>query len=720
MEIYSSYVINDMTLIYFKKENVYDFCIVPTGMRSQIADHRQTCSDTTAAKSLCKTLDFDFFTDVAESMVQFKRSDSVYTAFHSPGGSLRNNPDVKELEFVSQKNTGNAIETKFITPDKLSFTHVVAYDKNKPYVEVSTEIENCGEKPVSLDSFASFSLGMLSPFQAGEGCEKYNIYRFLSNWSAEGRSRCDALEDLGLEMSWQAAAVRSIRFGQKTTMPVKNYFPFVGFEDCEYGVVWGAQLAAYSAWQLEVSRFCDYVNLSGGIPDFDFGSWQKKLAVGERYAGPTAVLSCLRGNIQQLMGRLTVYQENDNTAPASETKVPALFNEFCKTWGNPTEEVLKLVKSRLAQEKCDIQYFVLDAGWFRDCLEKEKQTGNIGDWDLCETNYPGGFDAFLDSIRKAGYVPGIWFELEIAVTESKIYKEHPDWLLTSGGSIIQVGNRSFLDFRKQDVVRYLQKKVIAFLRKHRIGYLKTDYNACVPIGCDGPDSPAENLRQYTAAVVNFYRLLKSELPDLVLEICASGGHRLSPGWLKLGHMASSTDAHEGVEIPIIAANVQQLIPISKSQMWSTLRPDDTSKRLHYSLTAAMIGRLCLSGDIDQLDSAQMEIVKKGLLFYDKMKFLLVSGKSHFERSLGKSYTSPKGWQIFTRESNKGKLIIIHTFLNSPYELVLPACRKPDKVFAPDFIVLENVSEGLRVYGLENFTGLALFWNSASISLTDGE
>lgn len=91
--------------------------------------------------------------------------------------------------------------------------------------------------------------------------------------------------------------------------------------------------------------------------------------------------------------------------------------------------------------------------------------------------------------------------------------------------------------------------------------------------------------------------MRRELPELVIEICSSGGHRLSPAWMQLGTMASFSDAHESIEIPIIAANTARMIPMRHNQIWAVLHPDDDDRRLGYSLAAGMLGRLCLSGEV---------------------------------------------------------------------------------------------------------------------------
>ena len=84
------------------------------------------------------------------------------------------------------------------------------------------------------------------------------------------------------------------------------------------------------------------------------------------------------------------------------------------------------------------------------------------------------------------------------------------------------------------------------------------------------------------------------------EICASGGHRMEPSMLMLGDLVSFSDAHEEKEIPIIAANIQRLVPPEKSQIWAVLRKEDSIRRLVYSMINTCFGVMCISGDVFDL------------------------------------------------------------------------------------------------------------------------
>ncbi len=71
-------------------------------------------------------------------------------------------------------------------------------------------------------------------------------------------------------------------------------------------------------------------------------------------------------------------------------------------------------------------------------------------------------------------------------------------------------------------------KRIKLLAESGYGYLKVDYNENIGVGCDGAESLGEGLRQYVLGSQDYFRRIHEKLPDLVIENCASGGHRLEP------------------------------------------------------------------------------------------------------------------------------------------------------------------------------------------------
>jgi alpha-galactosidase len=128
-------------------------------------------------------------------------------------------------------------------------------------------------------------------------------------------------------------------------------------------------------------------------------------------------------------------------------------------------------------------------------------------------------------------------------------------------------------------------------------------------------------------------------------------------------MSSFSDAHEVKEIPIVAANVQRLVPLRKSQIWAVLRETDSLQRLQYSLSAAFLGRMCLSGEIDSLSAEQYALVEQAMQLYRNAVPILKEGISTIHRNCNKSMRNPEGIQAVLRVSATGEqaLLVWHAF-----------------------------------------------------------
>ena len=693
----------DMTLLYMKEGEKVMFTMVPAGMEAQIATHRRSLRKTLGCRGAVRALGCDFPAVRPESLVQFKAAGDAYWDNFSAGCTMRNSGSVDLLKFTGQKEENGAVVTSFADSRGLAVDHIVRHEAGKPCLEITTSIRNTGTGTVKLEYLASFSLGLLSPFQADDGSGCYRIHRCFSNWSAEGRLENRSVEELNMEMSWQGYGVRSLRFGERGSMPVRDFFPFLGFEDTAAGVTWGAMLDAVGSWELEAARSNDFFNLSGGLTDREFGGWTRELAPGETLTGPVATVSCVAGSVDALLPRLVARQEAF-PVPEIDRDLPVIFNDWCTTWGRPTEKNLLPIAETLKDR--GIRYFMLDAGWFQ--AEGDALSG-VGDWNIGAGNYPGGLPAFTAKLRERGFIPGVWFEFEVATKDSKFFAEHPELLLHLDGEVLKSGPRSFLDFRRPEVVGHLAQKVIHFLKENGFGYIKVDYNAPTGFGCDGGDSPAEELRRHLEGVAEFFRRMRRELPELVIEICSSGGHRLSPAWMQLGTMASFSDAHESIEIPIIAANTARMIPMRHNQIWAVLHPDDDDRRLGYSLAAGMLGRLCLSGEVARLDARQQRLVDDAIAFYRKAVPAIRRGTIELRRDMNDAWTRPAGTQCFLRRGENQTLAVVHTFADSPETLRIPLKGETRiaAAFLPGSVTAEVARQELCLRNLAPFTGAAL-------------
>jgi alpha-galactosidase len=317
----------------------------------------------------------------------------------------------------------------------------------------------------------------------------------------------------------------------------------------------------------------------------------------------------------------------------------------------------------------------------------------------------------VEMIRDAGMLPGIWFEFENCGPLSKAYQT-TDHLLKRNGNVITVGSRRFWDMNDPWVIDYLNEKVIALLKKYGFRYIKVDYNETIGVGCDGRESLGEGLRQNILATRDYFRKIREDIPGIIIENCSSGGHRLEPSMMALCDMASFSDAHECDEIPVIAANLHRLILPAQTQIWAVLRKKDSMKRLTYSLVNTLLGVMCLSGDIYDLDDAQLTKVTETITFYKKVSHIIKNGFSSFYGTPIKSYRKLEGWQAVVRynEETMEILVIIHTFGGTlPFKVCIPV--QANKILAiiqsgQNEIFLENTT--LTVEIKENFEAMAVY------------
>jgi len=597
---------------------------------------------------------------VADSLVQFKTVDDAYGAGFAGGLTMRDAVSVDRLKFSRQDIQKSAKGVRILTllevPGGLKFEHDLEWNKGEDGVRIRTRCRNKGRKAVCLEMLSSFSLGGLTPFDAEDASGRLVLHRYRSYWSAEGRLDSSPIESLHLERSWAGYSQLSERFGQVGSMPVRKFFPFAAVEDTQAGVIWAAQLAHPGSWQMELHRRADTLALSGGLADREFGHWMKTLQPGQSLETPQAMVTVVQGNLEEATQRLTGLQKRTLASlPETEDTLPILFNEWCTSWGKPTHASLVALADRL--QGTPVKYLVIDDGWAERPGEGIQQNG---DWIIDRKKFPRGLAATCAAIRKRGLVPGIWFEFEVCTPGSKAYDQTAHQL-NRDGKTLQVGPRRFWDFRDPWVHEFLHERVVRLLKENDFGYLKVDYNDTLGLGCDGAESLGEGLRQHLVGVQKFFRHLREEMPGLVIENCSSGGHRLEPSMQSLCAMGSFSDAHETVEIPILAANLHSLLLPRQFQVWAVLRRADSSQRLRYSLAATFLGRMTLSGDIHKLDPSQWAIVCEAMTLYQKVSSIIRDGFSRRYGPVQSSYRHPKNWQALVRATNSEMLIVAHSF-----------------------------------------------------------
>ena len=641
----SQYHFGDMVLSYYTDEaGCVSMMIVPAGTENRILQKEYH----------------------PEPLVQIHARGDHFTNGYGNGHTMACTSASEALKLVSQCREGNRVITTVSDGAGRTVHHQVSWAEGLQAVVVSCVFENTGTAPVTLDLLSSLNLSGITPFTEGDASGALFLHRARSMWSAEGRLQSESIEEAMLERSWTGHALRLCKFGQLGSMPVRGYFPFAAMEDRKASVTWAVQLACPSSWQMEIRRKDDCLNLMASLADGDYGHWAKTVRPGEMFETPEAYLTVGRGGVDEVSQRLlTVHRLN---MPRPDAELPVMFNEYCTTWGNPTHENLKQIAECLDGK--GMEFLVIDAGWYRKPGTGWSDCG--GDWIPEEKEmFPEGLKATADMIRSHGMKPGLWFEPETCAPGSDIFRRE-DMLLKRDGMPIDTDNRRFLDLRKEEVQAYLEERVAGLLNRCGFEYIKIDYNDCIGMGCDDPDSIGEGLRRNMQGTLRFFRRLREAVPGITIENCSSGGHRLEPSLMAVSDMASFSDAHECAEIPIIAAALHRLILPAQSQIWAVLRASDSIRRINYSLISTFLGVMCISGDVAHLNGEQWEKVEEGTGFYRKVRHIIRDGRSVFHGKTSDSWRHPEGWQAVVRTAGCETLAVIHTFGGEiPEKITLP-------------------------------------------------
>ena len=649
-----------------------------------------------------------------EPVVQMKLVGDAYSDGFIHGHSMKNTATAKGLRFKDQTVEEGTVKKIITTLENngVEAKHYLEYAAGEPYMKMYSSVCSMREDTVTLEMLSSFNICAFSGISGELRMEDFVLHRLQSKWSMEGKLESTPFLDLQLEPAWIRIGANSVRFGEVGSMPVRRYFPWMIAEDTKFGYSIGAQLAHPASWQMEVYNIDERISLSGGLADREFGHWTKNLVKGEVFETPTAILTVAKEDVDGISHRLTMAQrENLKHVPEAEKSLPIVFNEYCTTWGNPTEEnMLKIIDILKGK---GIAYCVIDAGWH---LKNGADWSDIGDWVVNRDRFPKGLSYIAEETKKAGMIPGLWFEMENAGDASDIFRNE-DMLLKRDGYPIQTCRRRFLDMRKQEVQDYLEERVIDRLEQDGFGYIKVDYNDNIGIGCDGAESLGEGLRQNMMGSQKFFRRMRERMPELVIENCSSGGHRLEPSMQALTSMASFSDAHEWQAIPVIAANVSRAILPAQSQIWAVLRKNDDEKRLYYSLCNTFLGRMCLSGDVYDLEDWQWKIVEESIRLYKVCAPVIKYGRNYIYGPLNKSYNHLKGWQAVCRVSDDEEqiLAVVHSFEDREEPLSISLQGENIAWDTAEFFCREGiyatVENGvLAVNGLTKYDGLIILLN----------
>ncbi len=131
-------------------------------------------------------------------------------------------------------------------------------------------------------------------------------------------------------------------------------------------------------------------------------------------------------------------------------------------------------------KKAPFDIFLVDDGF----------TPEMGDWLETKPVFPDGVASTLDAASKAGFRPGLWIAPFMVGNRSRLFAEHPDWVVRSRATGEPLAPMTFygefrwhkrseeyyvLDVTHPDAETYIRQVFRTWARDWGCGYFKTDF-----------------------------------------------------------------------------------------------------------------------------------------------------------------------------------------------------------------------------------------------------
>ena len=502
----------------------------------------------------------------------------------------------------------------------------------------SARICNKGKAKLSVQRFMSTCID----FQE----EKFEMMHFSGAWARERQLKCRKIEQ-GIQ------AINSTRGSSGAT---HNPFMILKKENTDehVGEAYGFSLV-YSGnhlGQVE-SNFDDCARVTMGINPFDF-SWI--LEENEEFQSPEVVMaysnSGLNG-ISQTYHKL--YRTRLVRGIWREKARPILINNWEATYFDFNEE--KILKIAEESSKLGIELFVLDDGWFG---KRNDDKSSLGDWFVNGEKLPSGIVGLSEKIEAMGMKFGLWFEPEMISKQSRLFEEHPDWLLQVPNRRNTIGrNQHTLDFSRKEVVDRIYEMMSKILREAKVSYVKWDMNrSMTEIG--SAKLPAERqgevAHRYILGVYDLYERLTSEFPHILFESCAGGGARFDPGLLYYAPQTWTSDNTDAIERLKLQYSTSMVYPLSSMGSHVSASPNHQVLRntsIETRANVAYFGTFGYELDVNKLSEEEKEAIKAQVEFFKGHRELIQKGD--FYRLLSPYEGNMTSWMVVSNNKEEALL-----------------------------------------------------------------
>ncbi|MBU4211694.1 MAG: alpha-galactosidase [Kiritimatiellae bacterium] len=371
---------------------------------------------------------------------------------------------------------------------------------------------------------------------------------------------------------------------------------------------------------------------------------------------------------------------------------PVFYNHyygFTDAWN-----VSDLKREADAYAELGMEYFVVDAGWFKGGFRE-----GIGNWDYVDPKrFPDGMEAFARYVELKGMKFGSWLEPEFAMKGTDWPKRHPKWFRSAG--YLQTpwyagGRFRDLQLRLDDssVRGQVADWLESWVNRYHIQWLRWDFNhQPLPfwVANESENQTGRLHLGYGDGLLQLRDELMERCPQVHLEHCAGGGTRTDLSMLRRAHSQWMNDNSSTVPaIRKFLAGLNRVFPgnygnscflwaTHKGQRVQTLSSLKRDGYPPYVMRSRMAGTLGFAEQSYLWSSRDKAYLKSEVEKYKSIRRLIM--EDYYPLFAPTSIQAYDGWQFHDPKTGEGTVMVFRSESpKSKMEVELGGVRRGDTV-----------------------------------------
>jgi hypothetical protein len=329
------------------------------------------------------------------------------------------------------------------------------------------------------------------------------------------------------------------------------------------------------------------------------------------------------------------------------------FNAGSHPWFPVEANVISQAEAA-ASAGCEL--FLWDYGWFP----------RVGDWWCDPVRYPKGPGRVVRAVKSLGMKLGLWVGFGNADDDSRVVREHPEWLATYQGKPIpdafftrtaaSTWKTRALCLGHEPVRAWVKHQLERVIESFSLDWLKHDFDIITVCQDDKHTHPPGDGR--FAACQGFYEIMdfvRSRWPALVCENWMNNSGVPDYGAIQRHHVQLIGDAYRPFQLRQMFYGHVQMFPPDRQHRYLTLDAGAADLRTQVR-SASMGGPWTLLTDLRRLSPPDLAQLRQEIEIYKGIRPLL-AGAQVF-RLLSRPH--PGAWdaiQFHNEQAGKGVLYV---------------------------------------------------------------